>query len=61
MVVAGGNPLVNMVGLSGLNHLFQACQNGIPTEYNRIEETFSPAALKLISDRVREITSCQSP
>ena len=28
-----------------LNHLFQHCQTGLPMEYSRIEETFSPEVL----------------
>jgi pimeloyl-ACP methyl ester carboxylesterase len=56
-LAAGGNPLVKTVELPGLNHLFQTCETGAPTEYNRIEETFNPAALKLISDWIHETTS----
>ena len=29
----------------GLNHLFQHCQTGMPTEYNAIEETISEEVL----------------
>ena len=29
----------------GLNHLFQHCTTGSPTEYAQIEETFSPEVL----------------
>ena len=29
-----------------LNHLFQHCTTGIPTEYNTIEETISPEVLE---------------
>lgn len=36
--------------LPGLNHLFQQCQTGSPTEYANIEQTISPAALKTISE-----------
>jgi pimeloyl-ACP methyl ester carboxylesterase len=38
--------------LPGLNHLFQTCETGAPAEYSAIEETFSPVALKEISDWV---------
>jgi uncharacterized protein len=51
---AGGNERIRTVELPGLNHLFQTCQTGTPTEYGRIEETFNPAALKLVSDWVHE-------
>jgi uncharacterized protein len=35
--------------LPGLNHLFQHCQTGSPTEYGAIEETMAPEALNAIS------------
>ncbi len=41
---------VKTVLLPGLNHLFQHCKTGLPAEYSTIEETFSPEALKIISD-----------
>jgi pimeloyl-ACP methyl ester carboxylesterase len=47
---SSGNNSVKTVSLPGLNHLFQHCDKGLPSEYGNIEETFSPAALKIISD-----------
>lgn len=47
---AGGNPDFTCRKLAGLNHLFQTCQTGAPSEYGKIEETFSPTALALIGD-----------
>ena len=35
--------------LPGLNHLFQTCTTGAPTEYAAIEETIAPAALDTIT------------
>jgi len=35
--------------LPDLNHLFQTCETGALTEYARIEETFSPVALREVS------------
>ena len=49
-VKSGGNKSVRTVKLSGLNHLFQHCKTGLPSEYGEIEETFSPEALKIITD-----------
>ncbi|MCB9283171.1 MAG: alpha/beta hydrolase [Lewinellaceae bacterium] len=46
----GGNKHYQIEELPGLNHLFQECTTGSPTEYARIEQTFSPQALKLMSD-----------
>jgi len=45
-----GNSNYEIKKLSGLNHLFQTAQTGHPWEYGKIEETFSPAVLKLIAD-----------
>lgn len=33
-----------------LNHLFQKCSTGSPTEYGKIEETFNPEVLKTMGD-----------
>ncbi len=49
-VKSGGNNAVKTVKLTGLNHLFQHCKTGLPAEYGEIEETFSPEALKIMSD-----------
>jgi uncharacterized protein len=35
--------------MPGLNHLFQHCTSGSPTEYANIEETFSPEVLEIIT------------
>jgi pimeloyl-ACP methyl ester carboxylesterase len=56
-LAAGGNERVKTVELPGLNHLFQTCQTGAPAEYGQIEETFNPAALKLVSDWILESTA----
>ncbi|HKB04866.1 MAG TPA: alpha/beta hydrolase [Gemmataceae bacterium] len=47
---AAGNTDVTVKELTGLNHLFQTCKTGLPTEYGKIEETFAPAALAAISE-----------
>ena len=49
-VKSSGNKAVKVIRLPGLNHLFQHCTTGLPAEYAQIEETFSPEALKIISD-----------
>lgn len=41
----GGNNNVSTIQLEGLNHLFQYCDTGLPTEYSKIEETISPEVL----------------
>jgi pimeloyl-ACP methyl ester carboxylesterase len=45
-----GNSDVTVKELPNLNHLFQNCETGSPTEYETIEQTFSPIALKEMSD-----------
>lgn len=44
---------VTVVELPGLNHLFQSSATGAPSEYGRIEETFSPKALEMISTWIK--------
>ncbi len=51
-----GNKNFKTVELPGLNHLFQNSKTGSPNEYGEIEETFSPNALKIIGDWIRETT-----
>jgi len=41
----GGNKQVTTKELPGLNHLFQECKTGAPTEYAGIDQTFSPVAM----------------
>lgn len=44
------NPNGTVMELPGMNHLLQDARTGAPSEYNDIEETMSPTALKVISD-----------
>ena len=44
------NSNATVIELPGMNHLLQDAKTGAPSEYNDIEETMSPAALKLITD-----------
>ena len=37
-----------------LNHLFQHCQTGLPTEYGNIEETISPEVMTDITEWIKE-------
>lgn len=53
---AGGNKDYTIKEMPGLNHLFQTAHTGSPTEYAKLEETISPAALKFIGDWVLEHT-----
>jgi hypothetical protein len=47
---SGGNKNVKTIKFEGLNHLFQHCKTGLPSEYSVIEETFSPEVMKIIAD-----------
>lgn len=53
---AGGNEHVKTVELPGLNHLFQPCKTGSPSEYAAIETTIDPEVLKIIGDWIVEQT-----
>lgn len=50
------SPKVVVEVLPGLNHLFQECYYCSVAEYGQLEETFSPVALKIMSDWMKEIT-----
>jgi pimeloyl-ACP methyl ester carboxylesterase len=52
---ASGNHRTEVLELPGLNHLFQHSQTGALLEYGKIEETFSPEALQLISDWIASL------
>lgn len=41
--------------IKGLNHLFQTANTGSPSEYVQIEETFSPQAMSLISEWIKQL------
>ena len=53
---AGGNKNYTIKELKGLNHLLQPAKTGSPAEYSKIEETISPAALKIIGDWILKQT-----
>ena len=53
----GGNKDFEIVELEGLNHLFQMSQTGSMNEYVTIQETFNPAALKVIGDWIARHTT----
>lgn len=51
----GGNTNVTTKIFPDMNHLFQECETGAITEYSTIEQTFSPIALKTMSDWILKI------
>lgn len=46
-----------VMSLPGLNHLFQRCNTCTAQEYAQLEETFSPDALNIISNWIREVVA----
>lgn len=48
------NTHATVVQLDGMNHLLQVAHTGAPNEYNDIEETMSPVALRVIVDWLRK-------
>jgi len=54
------NSNATVIELPGMNHLLQDAKTGAPSEYNDIEETMSPTALKIITDWVIMYTSPRS-
>lgn len=45
-----------VVVIPGLNHLFQECKTGSPTEYGQIEQTTSPKMLELMAGWIKEVS-----
>ena len=52
---SAGNTNVKTMIIPGLNHLFQHCETGLPNEYGRIEETFDPKTLEIISEWIKQL------
>jgi len=44
------SPEYDIIEIPGLNHFFQTCIKCSPSEYNDLEETFSPTALDIIGN-----------
>jgi pimeloyl-ACP methyl ester carboxylesterase len=53
----GNSRHVTLKEMPGLNHLFQTAKTGALAEYGRIEETFAPAALDLMTEWIGKRTS----
>lgn len=49
----GGNKQFTIQEIPNLNHLFQECKTGSPSEYSSIEQTFSPIALNIVLDWIK--------
>lgn len=53
ILTKNGNKHFEVKALPGLNHLLQTAKTGDLSEYEQIDETISPAALKIISDWIK--------
>lgn len=53
---AGRNRDYTIKEFPGLNHLFQTCQTGAPSEYGQIEETIAPVVLETIAEWILKRT-----
>ena len=51
----GGNKKYTIKELAGLNHLFQECKTGAPSEYAAIEQTISPIALETMANWIKTV------
>ena len=51
----GGNQSFKSMILPDLNHLFQECKTGSPSEYPEIKQTFSPKAMQIIADWIKGV------
>ncbi|POY36090.1 alpha/beta hydrolase [Solitalea longa] len=49
-----GNKRCTFAAMEGLNHLFQTANKGTVDEYGMLEETFSPKALRLLGDWLKQ-------
>ncbi len=58
-LLKSGNNNVTTIEFKGLNHLFQECTSGSPSEYGTIEQTFSPIALEEIKNWIVKIVESE--
>jgi dipeptidyl aminopeptidase/acylaminoacyl peptidase len=50
----GGNKQVTTKIFPRLNHLFQECETGLPTEYQTIEQTIAPEVLDVMAGWIKK-------
>ena len=55
IIAEHGKTNLTLQEMPDLNHLFQHCESGSPTEYVEIEETISPEVLEMIVEFVKGI------
>ena len=54
ILLDAGNSDITIRKFPNLNHLFQTSQIGSPSEYAKIEETFSPEVLEIMLNWLKE-------
>lgn len=54
-LMSGGNENYQVIVLPKLNHLLQTAKTGSPAEYNTIEETMAPSALRIINKWIVDV------
>lgn len=54
-LLEGGNTRHTIRELPRLNHLFQECQTGAPSEYEKIEQTISSEVLEIIDQWIKTV------
>lgn len=57
ILTVNNNDDVEIHEMENLNHLFQECETGLPQEYEKIEQTFSPKVLTIMCDWIIKKTS----
>lgn len=50
----GKNNDITLIALPGVNHLFQECTTGAPSEYGEIQQTFSPEVLRILTEWINK-------
>jgi pimeloyl-ACP methyl ester carboxylesterase len=51
----GNKDSITIMKVDGVNHLFQSSATGLPSEYSKIEETFSEKVLKIIAEWIHAL------
>ncbi len=56
MLKLGKHPDYTLKEIPNINHLFQYCKTGYPSEYYTIKETISPIVLDLLGNWITDKT-----
>ena len=53
-LLRGGNVESKTIEFPNLNHLFQECRTGAPSEYGELEQTIAPFVLEALTNWIHE-------